>query len=169
MTEKENRIGRPKFEPTAQRRALVVRLVAAGANEETVAKVLECSLRTLRRHFEEELRQGVSETTARIGFRVIQAAEAGDLRAAELYLRTRGRWSERIAVDFEPEDAQLFATYKSLSREFLEFMRLAIQHVDAADPASLAVEFLNMLTLPDRQRAIAHFAGPPPKGIVDGR
>ena len=165
MTEKRKRLGRPKFEATAQRRALVVRLVAAGANEETVAKVLECSVKTLHRHFTDELRQGVSETTARIGFRVIQAAEAGDLRAAELYLRTKGRWSERIAVDFEPEDAELFAAYKALPSEFFQFMRLVIEQVDAKDPAALAIEFLNMLAPADRRRAIGHFLTPQPKGI----
>jgi hypothetical protein len=171
MTEIAKPVGRPKFELTAQRRALVVRLVAAGANEETVAKALECSLRTIRRHFRQELSQGLNEAVARIGFRVIQAAEAGDLRAAELFLRTKGRWNERLAVDFEPDDAELFAAYKAArtaAPEFLAFLRLALEVVDAADAGALAIEFLSMLAPSDRSRAIAHFASLTPKGIENG-
>ena len=158
--------GRPKFEPTDKRRALVVRLVAAGANEETVARVLECSLRTLRRHFKDELRQGVNETTARIGFRVIQAAEAGDLRAAELFLRTRGRWSEKLSLGITEEDRELFEQYQrfeALDRETMQLVVGLLNVLNGEPPINAVITLLREMTDYDRAHVIAYFARP--KGI----
>jgi hypothetical protein len=87
-----------EFEPTAEERTLVERLTGLMVSQAEIARDWikpPISLPTLRKHFRTELTRGRVRTYARIKARLIQSAEAGNVRA-QIYLM------ERFFADLHP-------------------------------------------------------------------
>jgi hypothetical protein len=69
---------RPSFKPTDEQRALVKSLAAVGLPQEDICKLLELrSPKTLRKHFEQELSQGLAEATAVVARTAYEMAISG--------------------------------------------------------------------------------------------
>ena len=92
-------MARPRFMPSVEQRRLVRSLAACGIRQEEIAHYLGLrSVKTLRRHFREELGRAAVEATARVAQTLYQQATSGKNTAATIFwLKTRGRWRDTAA------------------------------------------------------------------------
>ncbi len=86
--------GRPAFRPTPEQRAQVSRLKFGGANDETIAAVLEISVNTLVKHFFRELDLSRAELLGQVAASLYNAALGGNVVAGIFIMKTRGGWRE---------------------------------------------------------------------------
>jgi hypothetical protein len=87
-----------EFEPTDEERILVERLTGLMVPQAEIARDWikpPITRKTLRKHFREEITRGRVRTYARIKARLMQSAEAGNVRA-QIYLM------ERFFAEFHP-------------------------------------------------------------------
>lgn len=103
-------MARAQFKATDELRAKVRQLSTFGVSQDDVAKIVECSPKTLRKHFRRELDRGAAEANAAIAGYLFQNAKAGNVAAQIFWLKTRARWkpapdSEEIEAPAGPSDA----------------------------------------------------------------
>lgn len=98
--------GVPGYMPTQAHRNLVKAMVACGATIEIVAKLLDMPLRSLRRHFHDELKHGRAKVIAHMGATVVQKALNGDNDMLKFYLRTQAGWRDAGNLDSPPLPGQ---------------------------------------------------------------
>jgi len=103
-------MARAQFKATEELRAKVRQLSTFGVSQDDVAKIVECSPKTLRKHFRRELDRGAAEANAAIAGYLFQNAKAGNVAAQIFWLKTRARWkpapdSEEIEAPAGPSDA----------------------------------------------------------------
>ena len=91
--------GRPKFAPTAEQHKFVLSMAACGFRHEDVARVLEISEPTLRKHFREELRQGAPTANRIIAQKLFEKAKDGDIVAILFWLKCRAGWKETSVIE----------------------------------------------------------------------
>jgi hypothetical protein len=97
-------MARPKFVPTEEQRRTVKSLAAYGINQEGIARVLHLrSLKTLRKHFREELTLGEIEGVAQVAQTHYQMAKSGKHAASTIhFLDKRQRWLENQSAETKP-------------------------------------------------------------------
>jgi hypothetical protein len=97
-------MARPKFVPTEEQRRTVKSLAAYGINQEGIARVLRLrSLKTLRKHFREELTLGEIEGVAQVAQTHYQMAKSGKHAASTIhFLDKRPRWLEKQSAETKP-------------------------------------------------------------------
>lgn len=93
----------PPFVATEAQRQAVCALVSVGTSNDTIGEVLQIPVRTLVRHFGEELRHGRELIHARIGAGITAKALSGDNTMMIFYAKAQMRWQERHAVGFEDD------------------------------------------------------------------
>lgn len=84
---------RDPHEPTLEGRDLVCRAVACGLDDLDIAFMMQLDPLELRRHYENELKHGTAFYVAKVGSAIIDSALRGDMNAASLFVRSRGRWT----------------------------------------------------------------------------
>jgi hypothetical protein len=89
-----------RFTPTQQQRLDVISLIAAGAEQETTARLLGISVDTLQRHFRSELDYATADVHAKIGKTIIQMALDGDKSMLTFVAKCRLHWRERAEVGY---------------------------------------------------------------------
>ena len=87
-------MARDPFKPTDELRAKVRQLSAMGLPQDDIARLIECSPKTLRKHFRRELDLGNAEVNAMVAGFLFQNAKAGNVAAQIFWLKTRARWKE---------------------------------------------------------------------------
>lgn len=96
--------GQQPFEATDEQRSKVKMLVAVGTPQEIIAQMLGFSVDTLTRHFRHELDIGKAEANARIAGVLFNKAMKGDTTAAIFWMKTQGRWSEKVDMQHSGPD-----------------------------------------------------------------
>jgi predicted ArsR family transcriptional regulator len=82
---------RPSYQPTEDQQRLARAMAAVGARQEDIAAELGITAKTLRKHFRQELRQGVTHANVKVGQTLFAMATSGRNVAASIYWdRTRG-------------------------------------------------------------------------------
>lgn len=96
---------RPRFIPTTEQRKLVKTFAALGISHDEIAKNVGLrSVKTLRRHFRQELDQGLTEAKARVSQTFFKMATSGQCPAATIFwLKVRAGWREGQASDQRPQ------------------------------------------------------------------
>lgn len=79
--------------PTMEGRDRVCRAVACGLDDLDIAFMMQLDPLELRRHYEYELKHGTAFYVAKVGSSIIDSALRGDMNAASLFVRSRGRWT----------------------------------------------------------------------------
>ena len=87
-------MARDPFKPTDELRAKVRQLSAMGLPQDDIARLIECSPKTLRKHFRRELNLGNAEVNAMVAGFLFQSAKTGNVAAQIFWLKTRARWKE---------------------------------------------------------------------------
>jgi hypothetical protein len=91
--------GRPPHQPDAASRRLVEHHSAIGTPHQTIAKLLQLSLNTLKKHYGGELELGLARANAVVGGRLFEEARKGHVVAAIFWMKTRGGWRETAKVE----------------------------------------------------------------------
>lgn len=98
--------GRPSFEKTEEKQELVVSLKAAGWTNERIAKQMHCDVKTLRKHFSQELSEAVDMLEAEAIMSITKRMRDGNVSAARhiLTLSEKGRAAppERKVKEVDP-------------------------------------------------------------------
>ena len=92
---------RPRFTPTPEQRRLVKSLAAYGTPQELIARRLGIrSPKTLRKHFRQELDDGILEANAKVAQTMYEMATSGEHPTATMFwLRTRNGWRDSYSVE----------------------------------------------------------------------
>jgi hypothetical protein len=90
-------MSRPPFAATEAMREKVRYLSGLGVPHDHIAKIIECSPKTLRKHFRRELDRGAAEALAAVAGYLFQAAKKGNVTAQIFIMKTRGGWKETTA------------------------------------------------------------------------
>lgn len=78
--------GRPAFDPSRSQRQTVMVLSAHGVPQRTIAKAIGIDVKTLRRAFRAELKDGFLEVKASMVVAIVRAAQNGAWGAAKYWL-----------------------------------------------------------------------------------
>ena len=88
--------GPKPYEPSEEQRRLVKQWAAFGQTQEMTARKLGIDLKTLRKHFRDELDLGGAEATAAVAGALFKKATQKDDTTAQIFwMKTRGGWSEK--------------------------------------------------------------------------
>ena len=91
--------GRPPHQPDAASRRLVEHHAAIGTPHQSIAKLLQLSLNTLKKHYREELDLGLARANAVVSGKLFTEAKRGNITAAIFWMKTRGGWRETSRVE----------------------------------------------------------------------
>lgn len=88
-----------RYEPTPEQRRTVRTMAGFGIPQPEVAGFLGIDMKTLRKHFREELDRGVVEANAKVAQSLFQMATQGkNVAAAIFWLKIRAGWRERVEI-----------------------------------------------------------------------
>jgi len=85
-------LGQPEYKPTIHEREKVMNLVLAGYTQDEIAEYYDCDVRTIRKHFENELDKTMRHRGSRVANKLYKVAMSGDVKALELYLKCKLQW-----------------------------------------------------------------------------
>jgi len=106
-----------KHEPTDETRAKVRSLVAVGVPQDDVAKILEVSAPTLRKHYREQLDVAKAEANAQVAgalFRIATTPGRQQVTAAIFWLKCQAGWRDRDPVQTHVHASADSATAQTL-------------------------------------------------------
>jgi hypothetical protein len=101
--------GRPAYEPTDKERAQVKTLAGMGVRDFEIAKVMQMSEPTLRKHFAHELEVGHIEANAKVAQSLFKSAthpEKPNVVAMIFWLKCRAGWKEAEANPLGKKEQQ---------------------------------------------------------------
>ncbi|MBA3937466.1 MAG: hypothetical protein H0X38_08385 [Planctomycetes bacterium] len=97
---RENPMGRPPYEPTAQGRRQVEALAGYGVPHHMIARIIGVAELTLRKYYDDQLKDGEAKATAKVAQTLFQRATEGrELAACIFWLKARAGWREKQPVD----------------------------------------------------------------------
>ena len=92
-------MARPAFEPTDSQRKLVQNYATVGTRQEDIAQVLDIDLKTLRKHFRQELTHGKINANAEVAKSLYTQCLGGNTTAMIFWLKTQAKWREMDEAD----------------------------------------------------------------------
>jgi hypothetical protein len=85
--------------PTKTSRRMVTGYARVGTTQETIAAVLGIDVKTLRKHYREELDFAAHNAIEQIGGALYNKALSGDTGAMIFWLKTRAGWKETSKIE----------------------------------------------------------------------
>jgi len=79
-------------------------LAGVGLPQDDIAKIFDCSPKTLRKHLHRELGRGAAEAHATVAGYLFAAAKGGNITAIIFWLKSRGGWKETAAHEVSGTD-----------------------------------------------------------------
>ena len=119
----------PMHEPTDEQRHIVEVLVAGGTPKTTIAKALGIGMKTLQRHYTEELNSGLESANAKVVRRLFRLIEQGSTPATIFWLKTRAGWKEGQTVEIEQKQATPSYDFTKLSDQERTDLRVKLETV----------------------------------------
>ena len=96
-------MARPAFQATDENRRQVTLMVGVGIQQELIAKVLNCDIKTLRKHFKKELVVGKATVITKVAAQLMRNIEKGKEASAIFFLKTQAGWKEKADI-VDPAD-----------------------------------------------------------------
>ena len=117
---------------------LVEGMVAAGLTQENVAQLLEMSADTLQKYYRKELDTGVQKAVALASRSLYRRGMRGDTTALIFWLKARGKWRDREAMNVHVDVPAAVEAPKLDSRQvedaiYVALARLRPTSIKAAD------------------------------------
>src|SRR5215831_16571195 len=103
-TDRARPMARKPFVITAAIREKVRHLAGLGVPQDDIARIVQCSPKTLRKRCRDDLDCGVAEANAIVSGSLFAAAKAGNIAAQIFWLKSRAQWRERAASDNRAAD-----------------------------------------------------------------
>jgi hypothetical protein len=88
-------MARRPFVVDAAVREKVRHLAGLGVPQDDIARIIQCSPKTLRKRCRDDLDRGVAEANAIVSGSLFAAAQGGNITAQIFWLKSRARWRER--------------------------------------------------------------------------
>ena len=85
-------------------REKVRHLAGLGVPQDDIARIVQCSPKTLRKRCRDDLDCGAAEANAIVSGCLFAAAKGGNITAQIFWLKSRARWRERDASDHRAAD-----------------------------------------------------------------
>src|SRR6516164_2916608 len=79
-------------------------LAGLGVSQDDIARIVQCSPKTLRKRCRDDLDCGAAEANAIVSGCLFAAAKGGNIAAQIFWLKSRARWRERDASDHRAAD-----------------------------------------------------------------
>jgi predicted transcriptional regulator len=93
-------MARPTFQVTDKLREQVKMMTAGGCRQEDVARVLDITTKTLRKHFRQELDKGAIEANVAVATTMYRMATTGTNTSATIFwLKVRNGWRENAPLE----------------------------------------------------------------------
>src|SRR6516165_6260307 len=92
-------MARTPFVVNAPVREKVRHLAGLGVPQDDIARIVQCSPKTLRKRCRDDLDCGAAEANAIVSGCLFAAAKGGNITAQIFWLKSRARWRERDASD----------------------------------------------------------------------
>lgn len=86
-------------QPTDETRKTVASMASYGIPQEDISKVIGIDPKTLRKYYREELDTAGAKAIHNVAGMLYNKAMEGDTTSIIFFLKTRGKWSEKIEVD----------------------------------------------------------------------
>ena len=102
-------MARKPFVVNATVREKVRHLAGLGVRQDDIARIVECSPKTLRKKCRDDLDCGVAEANAIVSGSLFAAAKGGNVVAQIFWLKTRAQWRERAVPDDRAADGDIDA------------------------------------------------------------
>ena len=107
--------GRPPFQPSDEQRKTVTAMAGYGIPQEGICKVIGIDLKTLRKHFREELDKGEIVATTKVAESLFKmATEDKNVSAAIFWMKARANWSEKVRHETEMGPNTIEAVLKAI-------------------------------------------------------
>ncbi|HYF08417.1 MAG TPA: hypothetical protein VD970_12410, partial [Acetobacteraceae bacterium] len=88
------------YQPTADQRRTVRAMAGFGVPQADIATFLKIDPKTLRKHYRDELDQGVTEANAKVAQSLFNmATKQNNVAAAIFWMKARAGWSERQRIE----------------------------------------------------------------------
>jgi hypothetical protein len=97
-------MARKPFVVNAAIREKVRHLAGLDVPQDDIARIVQCSPKTLRKRCRDDLDCGVAEANAIVSGCLFAAAKGGNITAQIFWLKSRARWQERDACDDRAAD-----------------------------------------------------------------
>jgi len=91
-------MSRRPHQPTPKELKYVEALSSYGVPEDDIARVVGITIKTLRKHYRDQLENGSTRANAQIAGFLFTAAKKGSVPAMMFWLRCRSRWAEGSAL-----------------------------------------------------------------------
>ncbi len=101
--------------PTLVTRATVVSCVAAGFNQDTIAKYLQISLPTLFKHYRSELDNTLVDKTIRLSDSLYKDAIDGCKESRKFWLQCRAKWAISKPPEEKEKDEKMISVLEKLA------------------------------------------------------
>lgn len=91
-----------QYHPTAEQRRVVRTMAGLGTPQASIATAMQMDLKTLKKHFREELDSGVTEANATVAQSLFNmATKDKNVAAAIFWLKIRAGWTEKSVVTID--------------------------------------------------------------------
>jgi len=101
---------KPPHAPTDAQRQTVQLHTTVGTTQAVISQLLGIDLKTLRKHYREELDLSKAKSNATIGGALFNKAKGGDTTAMIFWMKTQAGWREKTDVNHVSEDGSMTPT-----------------------------------------------------------
>lgn len=98
--------GRPRYEPTQEKRDLVKLAATIGIPHHDIARLIKTGIRQLLTHYRDELDLAKTEATMKIGGALYNSAMKGNTAAQIFWMKAQAGWREKHVVALANEDGK---------------------------------------------------------------
>ncbi|MEY8118441.1 hypothetical protein AB9F26_09265 [Falsihalocynthiibacter sp. BN13B15] len=119
----------PTHTPSEDQRHIVEVLVAGGTPKTTIAKALDIGMNTLRRHYKDELENGLELANAKVVRRLFRLIEQGSTPATIFWLKTRAGWKEGQTLEIKQKQEHPPHDFSKLTAEERADLRTKLEIV----------------------------------------
>ena len=98
---------KPPHAPSDAQRQTVQLHTTVGTTQAVISQLLGIDLKTLRKHYREDLDVSKAKANATIGGALFRKAKGGDTASMTFWLKTRARWRETADVNLISEDGSM--------------------------------------------------------------
>jgi len=99
-------VARKSHDPTDVQRREVSAYAAVGTPHHSIAKLVGLSIKTLLKHYRDELDTGKARANAQVGKTLFQQAIGGNTTAAIFWMKAQAGWTDRLQIDGQMEVTQ---------------------------------------------------------------
>lgn len=117
---KPNLGGRPPHEPTKAMREQVQVAAGLGFRQDAIADLVGVAPKTLRLHYQHEIRFGKAMANAKVAAALFNKAIGGDVAAMIFWLKTQAGWSEKTRVEHSGPDGSPIVVYDAIKRTIVD-------------------------------------------------